>query len=326
MLHITNGDSVAGTLRQAGLGPEIVVWRDVLHEGPVPAELPLAELGRVRARFVSDSGWATPADSERQFAERDRALLGAVDHDEAVLWFEHDLYDQLQLLQILDWFAAQGLDATRLSLICNAEYLGRLDADALCTRLPDRRPVSGQQLNLARDAWSAFRAPDPRALLPFLGDRSTALPFLAAAIRRHLQQFPDAQTGLSRSESQALGAVEAGHVGVKQAYIASHHQMEDVVFLGDVVFASYVERMSQESSPLVLLKNGNRVVAPGDTIAATDFWESELALTNAGRAVRSGIEDRVLVNGIDRWLGGVHLQPGNVWRWHEAKSVVARSD
>ena len=326
MLHITSGDSVAGTLREAGFGPDIVAWRDVLHEGPVPANLPLAELSTRRARFIGDSGWGAPAEVDAQFAERDRALAGAADHDETVLWFEHDLYDQLQLLQVLDWFAAQGLDGTRLSLICDAEYLGRLTADELRSRFPDRHPVSGQQLNVGRDAWSAFRSPDPRSLLPFLGDRSMPLPFLATALRRHLQQFPDGVTGLSRSESQALTAIEAGHLQAKQAYFSSHHQMEEAIFLGDTIFASYLAGMSQEASPLVLGQNGDRIVVPRDGADPDDFWHADLAVTNAGRAICGGIEDRVLVNGIDRWLGGVHLHPGNVWRWHEAKSVVARSD
>ena len=323
MLHLTNGDSVAGSLLDSGLGPDIVAWRDVLHEGPVPSGLTLTELSTVRARFVAERGWAGQAEAERQFAARDSALIRAGEHDEAVLWFEHDLYDQLQLLQILDWFAAQGLDGIRLSLVCNREYLGSLDGDQLRARLPDRRPVSGAQLNLAREAWAAFRSPDPRDLLPFLGERSAVLPFLAGAIRRHLQQFPDAQTGLSRSEAQALGVLEGGPVTVRQAYVASHHELEDAVFLGDAVFADYLAAMSREASPLVLGQDGGPVVTPAATAPDPQFWESVLAVTNAGSAIRNGLEDRVLVNGIDRWLGGVHLEPGNTWRWHETKNVVA---
>jgi hypothetical protein len=42
MLHITNGDSVGGTLRQTGLPGDILAWKDILHEGPAPSpELPL---------------------------------------------------------------------------------------------------------------------------------------------------------------------------------------------------------------------------------------------------------------------------------------------
>jgi len=49
MLHITSGDSVAGSLRLAKIGGEAQAWRDVLHEGPVPAGLSLNELSEVRA-------------------------------------------------------------------------------------------------------------------------------------------------------------------------------------------------------------------------------------------------------------------------------------
>jgi hypothetical protein len=55
--------------------------------------------------------------------------------------------------------------------------------------------------------------------------------------------------------------------------------------------------------------------------------ERTVALTDAGRAVLEGREDRVRLNGIDRWLGGVHLQ-GNEseWRWDVAHRRLAGAD
>ncbi|HYH80292.1 MAG TPA: DUF1835 domain-containing protein, partial [Longimicrobium sp.] len=123
MLHITNGDSAGDLLAGCGLGGEVLCWRDVLHEGPVPATLPLPELSAVRARYIAGCGWGPADEIAREFAARDAALAAAGAHDEVVLWFEHDLYDQLQLIQLLDWFAARD-GATRLSLVCGAEYLG----------------------------------------------------------------------------------------------------------------------------------------------------------------------------------------------------------
>jgi hypothetical protein len=35
-LHVTNGDSAAGTLRATGVVQRIIPWRDALHDGPVP--------------------------------------------------------------------------------------------------------------------------------------------------------------------------------------------------------------------------------------------------------------------------------------------------
>ncbi|SPE31426.1 ECF subfamily RNA polymerase sigma-24 factor (fragment) [Candidatus Sulfopaludibacter sp. SbA3] len=98
MLHITNGSSVS--LADTGLGGEIVCWADALHEGPVPADLDLAELTRLRIAFLS-SNWPEVAPI---LQERDAALQRFGEHDEVALWFEHDLYDQLQLIQILVGF------------------------------------------------------------------------------------------------------------------------------------------------------------------------------------------------------------------------------
>src|SRR5689334_9869418 len=98
MLHITNGDATVAVMKRAGIAGEILPWRDVLHEGPVPAELTLTELSEVRARFIADCGWRTFAEAQAEFRTRDAALAQYRAHEEVVLWFEHDLYDQLQLL------------------------------------------------------------------------------------------------------------------------------------------------------------------------------------------------------------------------------------
>src|SRR5690348_10952206 len=122
MLHITNGDSAAGSLRAAGLPGEVLAWRDVLAEGPAPAGLTLDELAPVRARFLASAGWArydeALADLRRQYA----ALAAAPEQDEVVLWFEHDLHDQLQLAQLLDWFATHAHGGAMVSLVLIGEH------------------------------------------------------------------------------------------------------------------------------------------------------------------------------------------------------------
>src|SRR4051812_6652016 len=100
MLHVTNGDSAVGAIRASGARGEILPWRDILHEGPVPARLDDAELRDVRARFLAGAGSTDAAAAEADMARRDEAIATA--SGEIVLWFESDLYDQLQLLQVLD--------------------------------------------------------------------------------------------------------------------------------------------------------------------------------------------------------------------------------
>src|SRR3979411_2787270 len=51
LMHVTNGDSAAMSLRQA-FSVDAPPWRYVLHSGPVPS-LPAAQLRLVRARFLA---------------------------------------------------------------------------------------------------------------------------------------------------------------------------------------------------------------------------------------------------------------------------------
>ncbi len=114
-LHITNGDATVTVMEKARLGGEVLPWRDVLHEGSVPAGLSLAQMSEVRAQFIADCGWQTRDKAWADFRARDTKLASFRKYQEVILWFEHDLYDQLQLLQILDWFAGQDFNDTSLT-------------------------------------------------------------------------------------------------------------------------------------------------------------------------------------------------------------------
>lgn len=155
MLHVTNGDCAVEILCKAGMQGDILPWRDVLHEGPVDTSLSLEALSRLRARFIADEGWAPPyEDAKRQFEERDARLKRAGVDEEVVLWLEHDLYDQLHLIQILSWFADH--PHPRLSLVCEAEYLGEMEPARAAELFGRRKAVTKRQLEEGARAWRAF--------------------------------------------------------------------------------------------------------------------------------------------------------------------------
>ena len=48
-----------------------------------------------------------------------------------------------------------------------------------------------------------------------------------------------------------------------------------------------------------------------------------LRLTTTGAQVLAGEADQIAVNGIDRWIGGVHLQGRHVpWRWDDGTEAI----
>ena len=297
VLHVTNGDSAAERIRAAGIPGDILPWRDVLHEGPVPGKLGFAQLREVRAKFIAE-GFTVPFEEVAAgLAERDAAIDASGDRDEVILWFEHDLYDQLQLIQVLHRYGTQGPDPRKLSLAVENEYLGMLSVDRIRALYARRTPLNPEQVRLAVLAWNAFTAPEAAAITRLLdGEDFSPLPYLAPALRRWLEEYPSQRTGLSRSEQQALEAIAAGADTPAKAFVASHHEREDAIYLGDTVFAGYLERMSRGPVPLVELD------------PSADYWQRPLRLTEAGRRVLAGEVNAIALNGIDRWLGGVHLE------------------
>lgn len=323
MLHLTNGDHAASCITGAGIVGTVVPWRDVLHEGPVPAGLSVHEMRLTRARFLADQGWGAYLDVLAELVGRDAALASFPRHEEVVLWFEHDLYDQLQLIQILAWFAERDPGATRLSMVVTDDYLGQRPVEAMQQLFETRRAVTTADLAAGQAAWRAFTSPDPRAIEGFLGGDVT-LPFLGAALHRHLEEFPATGNGLSRSERQALEAVAAGASSLGEAYVAAHHQREDAVFLGDIVFASYIERLGRGPEPLLIGQDGAPITAPRDPEDAAPFWTRRARITASGRAVLDGWRDWIALARPTRWLGGVELRGLETpWRWDARTASLA---
>lgn len=330
-LHVTNGDVAANRIRESGLGGEVLPWRDVLHDGPVPTGLPLQELSEVRARFIAGRGWGGYDEVRRSFAERDTLLGRHGEFDETVLWFEHDLYDQLQLVQLLDWFARHDEDAGTVSLVCVGSFpgverfdgLGQLDGAQIASLFPARHTVTLPELALARDAWAALGAAHPTEIERVLEGDTSALPYLAAALRRHLEQFPAVGDGLARTERQVLEAV-AGGASTPEEVFRADQAREESVFMGDATLFGYVRDLASGPEPLLRVANGGEFRVPAGTSYGDDLRGQRLELTGAGEAVLRGEGDRVALCGIDRWLGGVHLQGRAVrWRWdREAGRIV----
>jgi hypothetical protein len=207
MMHILNGDATRWILEQTDIEGSLIVWSDVLHEGPVPPDDDLADWIRTRAAFLASFDTMAEREVLDSYLVAQAALETAPEHDEVVFWFEHDLYDQLLLIRHLNWWQRSGLDPVRAGLVCIGEYpgiadfhgLGELSPTQLAGLLPGRQTIGAAQLDLGREAWEAFTASDPTAFQAMRDRDTSALPFLSGAVTRMLEEYPATGTGLGRT-------------------------------------------------------------------------------------------------------------------------------
>jgi hypothetical protein len=332
-LHITNG-SCAGDLLKTFVDGPVVLTCDVLHEGPAP-RIGDDQWHDLRARFLyGDGGGTDTVEGLRaDLARSDHAIRHAAARgDDVVLWFEHDLFDQLLLIRTLDLMArepgAGSADTPRpISLICIDRFpgverfigLGQLAAAQLASLYPARTPVTREQFALASSAWERFRASDPRALVDLVARLKTdeeangALPFLADAMSRFLAEFPSVESGLTRSETLALTVLSDGPMNGGALFFRTQKH-EPRPFMGDSTFFSIVTALADARVPLLAISG------PPDR---ADLRAHTVAILDAGREVLAGRQDRVRLNGIDMWRGGVHLEDGGrVWRWDGSRETL----
>lgn len=329
MLHIHNGDSTASTLREFGFPGEHLAFREVLMEGPTPSGLSPKEWLKVRAKFLAEAYELELEDCEKDVSIQQAALARFTEHDETILWFEHDLFCQINLIYLLDWFSKQSRANARLSLICIGEFpgkpgfrgLGELTGEQLASLFEGRHEVADTEIELAGRAWAAYCANHPEEITRLLEEDTTAMPFLGDALRLHLTRFPSMKNGLNQIEDKSLEMISNGDSAFKSLF-PRFNNAHPVYGMGDSQFWCALKRLGKAENPLITI-TGLPEGAPEHK--SSRFHDASFELTETGRAVLAAERDFIDINGIDVWLGGVHVVEGSVWIWDEQQRELVHA-
>ena len=322
MLHIRCGTDIVADLRTGGVPGEILVWQDPLCQGPTPALPPVAWY-EARAAFIGQAYDLEPATVRAQLEAADAGLAHSLDEDEVVLWFEHDMFDQSILGRLLAWYEAAPMLPRRLSIVTANSHpdvprfigLGNLNAAQLMGLFARRGSIGADALALGREIWSAWTAGDPRELAALSRREMPPLPWMPAAIRRHLEELPWTTDGLSLTDRLILAAAGEGSTG--RAVFRRVMDAELAPWMGDSMCYHAIRELAAGETPLLAV-DGART-ASLDQIAGLVIQR-----TDAGDAVLSG-SDRFAATAADRWVGGVRLGgPAPRWHWDpESATPVA---
>ncbi|NVJ90263.1 MAG: DUF1835 domain-containing protein [Methylocystaceae bacterium] len=301
ILIITNGDNAADRIKELDVADTVLPWRDVLHDGPVPGGLNPTELAKKRIQFLAEFADVSASDIEKDFAAREDILSSVCDFDRVELWFEHDLYDQLQLIEVIDRL----YDFANLFVVQVDHYLSELAEDIFASLSEKAVLLDPQARTFARKVWYAFRQPNHEDLKQLSNEKSSILPFVASAIKRVLAEHPDVETGLPQSMKIALSPLLNKEHSLKDLFLLMQER-EEAKFMGDLSFSRMMDEFIDCPSAL-LQSTKEGLLKTSRQADLRDYFGQCVILTNVGRRVLEGHENHIAINGIDRWLGGVHF-------------------
>ncbi|NOZ89922.1 MAG: DUF1835 domain-containing protein [Epsilonproteobacteria bacterium] len=305
ILNIVNGDAVSNRLKESGIADTFIPWGDFLHDGPVPEALSLEELSKVRAKFISQKGLGEFSDIYKEFQKRDKMLKTFKEYNKIFLWFENDLYDQLQLIQILDWFAKFASEKNNIYIIYPDNYLIKSNPKELYNfSLYNRELVTHSHFITAKKAWATFCADTPYSLHKLLNDDTESLPFLKDAVKRILEEYPNSINGLSKTAHQALLSISNNIHNPNDIFI-NYQKNEHRPFMGEIIFFLLLKELV-EANLLNSTKEGKY-----------------LELTTLGKEILKGEKNLFNHTKVDRWIGGVHITNKNSWCWDiKSKNII----
>lgn len=303
VLNIVNGVTCIRIMKSASIEGDYLPWIDFLHEGPVPPKLNLDELSKVRANFIADNGYGKYDEVIHDFKKRNKQLYNYLEYDKIVLWFEHDLYDQLQLLQVLSWFATQEKKPTNITLISTNQYLSEASEKEIHILLENGVKVTEEHLQLSEKAWNAFREPTPTKWFNLLSEKTSILPFLKGAIFRMLEEYPNTKSGLSRTQHQALLAIKNGMEEPYKIFQKSQ-SYEERKFMGDIIFVKILKLFGKYK---VIESHNNG---------------KKLTITPLGLKLLTSQENWLKIHDINHSIGGVALTTENLWCWDLNKYTI----
>ena len=301
--HWRCGNDIEHSLRIAGFSGSFQMFDDPMVMGPVPA-LPEDDYWALRAAYGQQAFGLSPQDAAKRQAVQRQALGRLNAGSDLVLWCEGDAYDQLFLIRVLASLPTlpRRLELIEITQVPGVERfigIGQLAPDLLAWLWPQRRALGEDALAVAREAWAAYTAPTPTAWARLAARHHPALPLLAPALARQLQELPGAVDGLGLTQRLVLriladhGALPAGKV-----FGLLMMRYEPLPFLGDLMFHVLLQPLINASQPL--LNEG-----PG-----ANWPQRQLRLTALGERVLLGQANWLDHQPAERWVGGVSIVSG----------------
>lgn len=136
------------------------MWREVLSEGLVDKIDTYHDFFYNRLKRINDTYNSELADYNRKVIYEFNKIKNATQYDEVILWFEFDLFCQINLVFFLDYLNNRNLGNTVTSLVCPDRHpnyvdfrgIGQLKPEELAELILDKVTLTNVDLAIASKA------------------------------------------------------------------------------------------------------------------------------------------------------------------------------
>ena len=211
LLHITNGDSLTDRLKSLELKGDIITWREMLCEGKTLTNVGSESFWKTRFEFLNKNYKVSKSWFVEKTLKEYRSLCNHKQQDQIVLWFEYDLFCQINMLAVISWLKTHRKYA-QISLVCSGNEdetdkmysLGEVSDEKLLELYDNRTELSMNDIEYADYVWQLYCSDNPIRLENLTDFKNYQYDYLSDAIKTHLKRFPTIKNGLNDIENHVL--------------------------------------------------------------------------------------------------------------------------
>ena len=192
--HILNGDALAHSFPDAYIEGEIIVVREALIDGDLTGDT-LLDFWQSRARFLGVS----ESEYQKMVVTEFKKIIGAPQNSEFNLWFEYDLFCQVNM-----WFVLSLINDLPVKKKVFAAYTSHLkksdlqfwngfgpaNSDELKACYAHRILLDEKDLDFGNALWKAYKSGDLKQLENLSTTPPQGFPYLHEVVKAHLDRFP----------------------------------------------------------------------------------------------------------------------------------------
>ena len=254
-LHILNGDSTLQLFRQTSLKGQTFVWREVLSEGPVHLAFNSTTFWEERENFMTKFATTIEDYQEKVFRPFKVIEERLESFNEIVLWFEYDLFCQINMMALIHWLGEVRTSSQTISMICSGKMdeteklygLGELNPEWLEMLFQNRLKLNTREFNFASGVYQAYCSPNAEALYTYILMPSDEFIYTSDALNAHFRRFPFQGNDLNEIEQKIIELIGQGIRNANQLVVQLLHWQKYYGF-GDLQYFQILNDLKKYST------------------------------------------------------------------------------